>query len=112
MPPDDVVRAQAQLFYSALTEDADPNAFWDDLAGDEERAIQEFLKDDKLLKETLAAYSDRWELFGAFPFTHDGVEYKNALLVYRLKGHETKPRTNIQIDMSRMLGRSISSETN
>ena len=63
-----------------------------------------------LLKETLLAYPDRWESLGSYPLTKDGVEYSNGLLLYRLRGHETKARAKIQVDMKRMLGRAISGD--
>ena len=43
-----------------------------------------------LLKQTLLAYPERWEPLGAYPLIKAGVEYNNGLLLYRLRGHETK----------------------
>jgi hypothetical protein len=60
-----------------------------------------------LLQKTLLAYPDRWEPLGAYPLTKNGVEYGDALLVYRLIGGQTKARAKIHLDMSRILGRSI-----
>jgi hypothetical protein len=64
-----------------------------------------------LLKETLLKYPDRWELLGTYPLTKAGIEYGNALLLYRLRGHETQPRRKIQLNMNRMLGGTIVEES-
>ena len=63
-----------------------------------------------LLKKTLLAYPDRWELLGNYPLTQAGVEHPNALLVYRLRGHESKAHGTINLDLHRMLGRTIVEE--
>lgn len=56
-PPEDLLRAGVILYYSFGASDSaeDQEKYWDDMAQDEERDLAEFLKRDRLLKETLAS---------------------------------------------------------
>ncbi|MHC4267337.1 MAG: ArnT family glycosyltransferase [Planctomycetota bacterium] len=63
-----------------------------------------------LLKETLEAYPNEWELSGSYLITRDGTEYPNALLVYIQKGKDNTRTRVIRLDMRKMLGKHIIKE--
>lgn len=63
-----------------------------------------------LLKETLEAYPNHWELSGTYPITRNGTEYPNSLLVYVQKGQDNTKRSVIRLDMRKMLGKDIIKE--
>ncbi len=60
-----------------------------------------------LLKETLEAYPNEWELFGSYPMVRKGTEYPDAILVYTQKNHYKMRRGTIRVDMWPMLGKQI-----
>ncbi len=53
-PPDDLIRAVAVLHYTFDEPNADPNAFWNGVAHDEEEKVRDFLKDDAPLRQAIA----------------------------------------------------------
>ena len=55
-----------------------------------------------LLRETVRAYSHRWELLGSYAGEDPSA---GALQAYRLIGHENRPMGRIRIDMDYMLNR-------
>ena len=61
----------------------------------------------RLLEETLGEYRERWEFLGSFPLMREGILHRDALRVYRLVGHESKPLGKIRLDMRQMLKRTI-----
>ncbi len=63
-----------------------------------------------LLKETLGAYPNKWELYGFYPITRKGIEYPDSLLVYIQKGNYNMERSVIRLDMHKMLGKHIIKE--
>ena len=79
------------------------------------------VEDHRLLKETLAAYPQRWERLGTYPLTRQALEYPeelrsltwqttahpDVLWIYRLVGHESQPVEKIRVDMDRMLNRTL-----
>jgi hypothetical protein len=64
-----------------------------------------------LLKETLKAYPQRWELLGTYSLTRQATEHPDALQVYRLVGHEKQPMKPIRVDMRKMLGKILEKTT-
>ncbi len=54
MPPEDIVRAGAVLFYLESIPAEDPNVFWAEAARRQEERVTEFLAEDDLLEKTLA----------------------------------------------------------
>jgi hypothetical protein len=58
-----------------------------------------------LLRQVVARFRDRWELLCTF--SGDGRSRGRQVLLYRLIGHETRPIGKIEVDLRRMLGRSI-----
>ncbi len=61
----------------------------------------------QLLEETVAAYPQNWRLLGTYPVTRKGTAYPQAVSVYRQVGHENEPVKGIEVDMGRMLDKSI-----
>lgn len=59
----------------------------------------------RILDQTIAAYSQRWQLLGTYPVTRNGVLFPNGVLVYRVSG--TDPSAPVSIDLRRMLNETI-----
>lgn len=58
----------------------------------------------RLLRRTIQAYPERWELAGSFPHRAGPAR---KVVAYRLLGHETRPAGKIHIEMEFNLKRSI-----
>ena len=61
----------------------------------------------RLLKETLEAYPQRWKLIDSYPLVRRETEYPDALWVYRMVGNGNRPVGTIRIDMHYMLNKFI-----
>jgi hypothetical protein len=61
----------------------------------------------ELLRTTLRADAQRWELFGTYAAKSQTRAEPGVVEVYRLVGHEDRPVGSIHVDLSGMLGRSI-----
>jgi len=55
----------------------------------------------------VAAYPQNWRLLGTYPVTRKGTAYPQAVSVYRQVGRENEPVKGIEVDMGRMLDKSI-----
>lgn len=62
---------------------------------------------NKLLKETLQVYAQKWKLLGSYSMIRGSTVYPNAIWVYRLVFHKNKKVSPIRIDMRKMLGKDI-----
>ena len=59
------------------------------------------------LRAIIEAAPDEWELIEVFDVVRHGVDYPDALRLYRLHGHEAYAR--VELDLDRVLGREVPS---
>jgi hypothetical protein len=67
------------------------------------------LRHHDLLRDTVAAYPDRWVEIGSYPVIRETKNFPNGLRVYRLVGGENRPPGTIQLDLTRTLKKMIES---
>jgi hypothetical protein len=63
--------------------------------------------DQQVLWDTLDVTAAHWTLLGTYPLIRDGTEYPEAIQVYAQKGHQTRRRKALRINLTEMLGRQI-----
>ena len=62
-------------------------------------------EDQRLLQRMLETHPERWIHLGSYPLTRRGVEYADAIHIYRQMGVEGSLPRPIRINMEHMLGR-------
>jgi hypothetical protein len=61
----------------------------------------------RLLEATLAKFGERWDALGTYPAWRSQRLTPRAIAVYRLRGHEGRPRGKIAIGLGDKLGKSL-----
>ena len=64
-------------------------------------------EDQRLLRRTLEVYPERWIHLGSYPLTRRGVEYADAIQIYRQVGVNGSLPGSIRINMEHMLNRDL-----
>ena len=79
---------------------------------DRSSSKEDFRDYERLLDETIASHPDTWRLARTYPIWREDVECPDAVSVFVRKTPVRNPRGQISIDMTNMLGGSITTRPN